>query len=113
MAAFRALLVMLTVGLAAYTAVVVANHGLPALFPTFFGDIAAMGWPGQFNADFFCFLTLGGLWIAWRHGFTAGRMALGALVYVGGAPLVMTYLLVQTVRANGDMKTVLLGEGRT
>lgn len=111
MAAFRALLIGLTLALAAYTAVVVARHGM-GLFPIFFGDIAAMGWPGQFNADFLCFLTLAGLWLAWRHQFSAGGIVLGALVYVGGAPLVMTYLLIQTFRTNGDMRAVLLGPER-
>lgn len=31
------------------------------LFPVFFGDIAAMTWAGQFNADFTGFLLLSGL----------------------------------------------------
>lgn len=111
MNAFRILLVGLTTALAVYTAIVVANHGL-TLFPVFFGDIAAMGWPGQFNADFLCFLTLGGLWLAWRHAFSAIGCVLGAFVYLGGAPYLMTYLLIQTFRAEGDMKIVLLGPSR-
>jgi hypothetical protein len=111
MTAFRTLLVTLTVALAAYTAVVVINHGM-GLIPIFFGDIAAMTWPGQFNADFFCFLTLGGLWIAWRHNFSPLGTVLGALVYLGGAPLVMTYLLIQSFRTNGDVRALLLGPQR-
>lgn len=111
MTAFRILLVTLTLALAAYTAVVVTEHGL-GLFPVFFGDIAAMSWPGQFNADFLCFLTLAALWLAWRHHFSAGGIALGLATYVGGAPLVMTYLLIQTFRANGDMRVALLGARR-
>jgi hypothetical protein len=42
--------------LAVYTAVVIANHGWN-LFPVFFGDMAAMGWAGQFNLDFMGFLS--------------------------------------------------------
>ncbi len=111
MAAFRVVLVVLTAALAAYTGVVVAHHGIN-LFPIFFGDIAAMGWPGQFNADFLCMLTLGGLWLAWRHHFKPLGLALGALIFIGGAPLLMVYVLVQTYRAGGDMKIVLLGRAR-
>lgn len=111
MTAFRVLLVVLTIALAAYTGVVVAHHGIN-LYPAFFGDIAAMGWPGQFNADFWCLLTLGGLWLAWRHHFSPPGLLLGALIYVCGAPLLMIYVLIQTFRADGDMKIVLLGRTR-
>lgn len=111
MTSFRVLLVVLIAALVAYTVVVIANHGI-WLFPVFFGDIAAMGWPGQFNADFLCFLTLGGLWLAWRHEFSALGCAMGAFVYLGGAPFVMTYILIQTFRTNGDMVEVLVGARR-
>jgi len=111
MTAFRILLVTLTMALGAYTVIVVMEHGL-GLFPIFFGDIAAMGWPGQFNADFFCFLTLAGLWLAWRHHFSPGGVVLGLATYVGGAPLVMIYLLIQSFRADGDMRVILLGARR-
>ena len=50
------------VALSGYTAVVVAHHGLD-LFSVFFGDIAKLMWPGQFNLDFTCLLLLSALWV--------------------------------------------------
>ena len=61
MTAFRAFLVAMWLCIAVYTASVIANHGL-GLLPIFFGDIAKMGWPGQFNLDFMFMLSLSGLW---------------------------------------------------
>ena len=68
MRAFRAYLAVLIVCLGAYTLLVGLAHGWN-LLPVFLGDMAAMTWPGQFNADFMTFLSLSGLWIAWRHHF--------------------------------------------
>ncbi|MHA3842068.1 hypothetical protein ACX0GZ_12705 [Sphingomonas aestuarii] len=51
MTAFRALLILLWIALAAYTAVVISQHGI-GLLPIFLGDIATLAWPGQFNLDF-------------------------------------------------------------
>lgn len=59
---FRSFLLVVVVSFAVYTAVVGATHGWN-LFPVFFGDIAAMTWPGQVNLDFLCMLLLSGLWI--------------------------------------------------
>jgi hypothetical protein len=36
---------------------VITNHGL-GLFSVFFGDVAKLGWAGQFNADFMAILGL-------------------------------------------------------
>lgn len=111
MTAFRVLLLVLTAALAAYTAIVIAHHGIN-LFPQFFGDIAAMGWAGQFNADFMSLLTLSGLWMAWRNDFTPAGLALGVLGFFGGGPVLMIYLLILSYAAQGDMKIVLLGPRR-
>lgn len=105
---FRLLLIVLLVAIGGYTAVVVAHHGLNFL-PVFFGDIARGGWAGQFNLDFAGLLLLAGLWLAWRHGFSAGGIVLGGAVLVGGTPLLCVYLLVQTARSGGDLRTVLVG----
>lgn len=64
---FRSLLVAMTVILSAYTAVVVANHGMD-LLTGFFADMAAMQWPGQFNLDFMFMLALSAMWVLWREG---------------------------------------------
>ncbi len=91
MSAFRGLLALLFVIIVAYTAVVVTNHGL-GLLPIFFGDMAKMQWPGQFNLDFMGFLTLSGLWLAWRHEFSPAGLALGVFGFFGGMPVLCAYL---------------------
>lgn len=105
---FRALLLTLLATLVVYTGVVIARHGLD-FAPVFFGDIARMGWPGQFNLDFLGMLLLSALWVAWRHRFSAGGLALGVLALVGGTPFLCVYLLVQGARHGGDARALLLG----
>lgn len=99
------------IAIAAYTVVTVGQHGLDYLTP-FFGDIARMGWPGQFNLDFLGFLCLGGLWLAWRHHFSLGGIVLGSAILVGGLPLFASYLLLHSFKAKGEIKVLLLGERR-
>jgi hypothetical protein len=111
MTAFRILLVLIFTTITVYTIVVVANHGM-GLFPIFFGDMLTMGWPGQFNLDFFGFLLLSGFWLAWRHQFSPAGLALGVLGVFGGAPLLTAYLLIVSFKVNGDIKMLLLGEAR-
>ena len=111
MTAFRILLVIMIADLLSYTGVVGINHGWN-LFPVFFGDMAAMTWAGQFNLDFMGFLTLSGLWLAWRHHFSPGGLALGVLGFFGGMSVLAPYLLFASYKANGDMKVLLLGKGR-
>lgn len=94
-----------------YTGVVGTTHGWN-LFPTFFGDIAAMNWPGQFNLDFSCLLVLSGLWLAWRNHFSPAGLALGLLGSVGGTLVLAPYLLLATIQAKGDVKVLLLGKVR-
>jgi hypothetical protein len=111
MNAFRLLLISLWLTIAVYTGVVITNHG-PNLLPIFFGDMAAMAWPGQFNLDFMCMLTLSGLWVSWRHHFSVSGLALGLLALVGGASFLTIYLLILSHQAAGDMKVILLGKVR-
>lgn len=111
MNAFRTLLIVLWLIIAGYTAIVISNHG-PGLLEVFFGDMAAMGWPGQFNLDFMSLLALSGLWVAWRHRFSGAGLALGALAFVGGGLFLTAYLLVVSFQARGDINEVLLGKTR-
>jgi hypothetical protein len=107
--AFRALIVVLWVGLAAYTAVVISQHGID-LLPIFFGDIATLGWPGQFNLDFLCFLILSALWTGWRNAFSSAGLLLAVPAFFGGAGFLLPYLLVLTFREKGDLVRVLIGD---
>lgn len=111
MRAFRTLLVLMIAVLFAYTGIVGLHHGWN-LFPVFFGDIAAMTWPGQFNLDFTCLLAFSGLWLAWRHHFSSTGILLGLLGGVGGTAVLAPYLLVASYQSAGDMRVVLLGKAR-
>lgn len=110
MGALRIYLSIIFVVILGYTSVTIANHGMN-LLPIFFGDMATMAWPGQFNLDFLFMLTLSGLWVAWRHQFTPGGLALGLLALFGGAMFLSTYLLILTSR-DRDVRRLLLGPGR-
>ncbi len=111
MTAFRVLLGVLWAILVGYTGIVIANHGM-GLLKVFFGDMAAMGWPGQFNLDFMFMLMLSALWVAWRHRFSIGGLALGLLALFGGSLFLATYLLVLSWMTSGDLKRMLLGARR-
>jgi hypothetical protein len=111
MIAFRTLLVLMFVVLSTYTAMVIGTEGWD-LLSVFFADMAKMQWPGQFNLDFILMLTFSGLWVAWRHQFSAAGLGLAVLAFFGGALFLSIYLLIQTLRTKGDMRVVLLGEAR-
>ncbi len=111
MTAFRAWLIVILATVGVYTAVVIGEYGL-TLFAYFFGDIAKLGWPGQFNLDFLFMLSLSGLWVAWRNGFSAAGLALGVLAGLLGAPFLSGYLLYLLAQAKGDLRAVLLGDAR-
>ncbi|WP_085808366.1 hypothetical protein [Sphingomonas sp. TZW2008] len=108
MASFRALLAALWVVLVGYTALVIARHGLN-LVPIFFGDMARLAWPGQFNLDFLCFLILSATWTAWRERFSARGLLLAPVALLGGAGFLLPYLFYLTAEVRGDMRRVLLG----
>jgi len=109
--AFRVLLIAVFAILVGYTGVVIANHGM-GLINIFFGDMAAMGWPGQFNLDFMFMLTLSGLWVAWRHQFSIAGLLLGLLALFGGSLFLSTYLLALSWLTKGDLKQMLVGARR-
>ena len=111
MTAFRTLLVLMFAVLMIYTVLVIGTEGWN-LLGVFFADMAKMQWPGQFNLDFMLMLTLSGLWVAWRHQFSAAGLGLAVLAFFGGALFLSIYLLIQTLRTKGDMRVVLLGKAR-
>jgi len=109
MNAFRVLLLAMAGSLLIYTGIVIQHHGW-GLFSVFFGDMARMAWPGQFNLDFTFMLTLSGLWVAWRHRFSAGGVALGVLAIFGGASFLSVYLIALSFQTRGDVHEMLLGK---
>ncbi len=109
MATFRLLLLAILISLTGYTAVVVANHGLN-LLPVFFGDMAKMAWPGQFNLDFMCFLVLSAAWVMWRNKFSPSGLALGVLAFFGGALFLSIYLLALSFQDSPSIQKILLGD---
>lgn len=111
MTLFRVFLAACLIAIAGYTAVAFARHGA-GLVPIFFGDMAKLTWPGQFNLDFTTFLMLSGLWVAWRHHFSPSGLALGAVAVVGGILFLAPYLLIHSFKTQGDVKALLLGEAR-
>jgi hypothetical protein len=108
MVAFRTLLIVGWVALVAYTANVIAHHGLN-LLPVFFGDIGRGEWSGQFNSDFLCFLVLSAVWTAWRNSFSLLGLFLGAIAFFGGAGFLLPYLLFLSLRSGESVGELLLG----
>lgn len=106
---FRLFLSVLLVVIVTYTGVVIGRHGVVDFAPIFFGDIAKMGWTGQFNLDFAGLLLFSALWVAWRHRFSAAGIALAILAVVAGTPFVCVFLLIESLRSGGDVRALLLG----
>lgn len=107
----RALLAVIFIVVSIYTLNVIALHGINFL-PIFFGDIAALSWRGQFNADFTGFLILSALWVAWRHDFRPIGFILGLFALFGGILFLSAYLFVTSMSEAGDSKALLLGKRR-
>lgn len=108
---FRVFLIMCALLILVYTGVTISAHGWN-LLPIFFGDMAAMTWPGQFNFDFFTFLLLSGLWTAWRNDFTLGGLALGFVAVFGGMLFLSIYLTFLSFRHQDDVDAMILGARR-
>lgn len=108
MALLRIVVIVLFAVLAIYTAVVLTNHGT-GFGPVFMADLYAMNWSGQFNLDFFTYLVLSSLWIAWRHAFSPLGIVLALIGLIGGMLYFAIYLFVAIIRADGDMHALLLG----
>ena len=76
--------------------------------PIFFGDMAAMTWPGQFNLDFMCFLILSATWVACRNQFSPAWLGLSVLALFGGMLFLSIYLLYLSSSAS-DVEEVSSG----
>ena len=111
MNSFRILLIVILAAVSIYTVPVVLNHGL-SLFAVFFGDMAKMGWAGQFNLDFLGFLVLSATWTAWRNEFSPSGLGLAVLAFFFGAPFLTIYLLYLSFKTDGNAAVMLMGPGR-
>ncbi len=111
MTAFRVFLIVLWVAIVGYTAIVIVNHGM-GLLSIFFGDIATLTWPGQFNLDFTFMLMFSCLWVAWRHQFTIPGLVLSLLALFFGSLFLTTYLFILSWQTKGDPRKMLLGKTR-
>lgn len=109
MTLFRLWMATIFIIIAVYTVITIANDGLLALFPTFFGDMMEMGWPGQFNLDFMFMLSLSALWVLWRNEFRGVAIPLGLLAFFFGAPFLTAYFLYLSFREDGNVPRMLLG----
>jgi hypothetical protein len=112
MTVFRFALAAFLAVLVPYTVLVISRHGL-GLLAVYFGDIARMDWPGQFNLDFFGFLLLSGLWTAWRNAFSPAGLGLALVAVFGGMGFLASYLLILAFATRGDIRVVLLGPSRS
>ena len=105
---FRLIVGAIWIALIVYTVIVIANHGW-GLVPIFFGDIAAMNWPGQFNFDFAGFLILSALWTGWRDKFGMPGLALMPVALFGGIGFLGVYLTLLSFR-HDSIASLLLGK---
>ena len=108
MALLRIFLVLSTILIFAVTIYAVVTKGInwPAVY---FGDLLALDWRSQFNADFLIHLFLLATWISWREGFTMKGYIFGFLSIFLGGMFGFPYLLHATYKANGDAAAILLG----
>ncbi len=106
---FRPVLLALWLILAAFTAGVISKHGL-GLLPIFFGDIAKVEWPGQFNLDFLTFLVLSASWVAWRSRWSAQSWLLAVIAFFAGGGFLLLYLVYLISKHGGAPDAVLLGD---
>ncbi len=108
MTLFRTYLAIMFLALFIYTAIVIAHEGI-GLITVFFSDMAELGWPGQFNADFMGFLSLSALWVAWRNNFSTGGLLLAIVAFFGGIMFLAPYLILASFKAGGRADALLLG----
>ena len=108
MHAFRLFLVFGWAAIAVVTVWAVVDLGLLAAAQTFLSDLQHP-WRAQFYFDLELHLFLLGGWIVWREGGSPSGFLAGLATLLLGALFTLTYLLVASIRAGGDVPRVLLG----
>ena len=94
--------------LAVVTAHATAALGLGGLVETLVADVAHP-WRLQLYLDFELHLILFASWVAWRERPLALGLVCAAATLLTGALFTLPYLLFATVRAEGDVRRLLLG----
>jgi hypothetical protein len=95
--------------MAVYTINATMNEGIN-LFAVFVDNLTSLGWSGQFNLDFTCYLILSGLWIMWRDRFSGSSILLGVAAMILGILLFAPILIYWILKERGDLRAVLLGQ---
>ena len=108
MTQFRILITLILLGLIGYALILITDGRFDFITP-FLSTIPALTWQGHINLDFLSYLSLAGVWIAWRSGFTPAGIALGVLSMLSGMLFFAPYLLYQISRSDNDPRKLLLG----
>ena len=108
MTLLRMSLCLFTVIIFAVTFGAIADSGLnwPRVF---LGDLFAINWRSQFNADLVIHLALVGAWVAWREGFSLKGSIYGIFCVIWGGMFTFPYVLLASYRAKGDLRLIFLG----
>jgi hypothetical protein len=103
------ILIGMILAMSVYTITAAMNEGIN-LFAVFGDNLTSLGWSGQFNLDFTCYLILSGLWIMWRDRFSRSSILLGVAAMILGILLFAPILIYWIMNEKGDLRAVLLGE---
>ncbi|GGD79698.1 hypothetical protein GCM10011514_49610 [Emticicia aquatilis] len=105
----KSILTVQTIVLVVFTALVINNEGW-TLFQIFINNITSIGWNGQFNLDFSCYLLLSGIWILWRNKYSLSSIIFAPVATIIGIIAFAPYLLYLLAIEKGDIRKVLLGD---
>jgi hypothetical protein len=97
-----------TLSLVIYTYLAQMNEGW-GLVGQVSKNLIAMGWNGQFNLDFACYLLLSAWWILWRNDFKPISFAIAILAGLIGIMFFAPYLVYLLAAEKGNLKRVLVG----
>jgi hypothetical protein len=106
----KAILLIQTAVLLVYTGLTIQREGANFI-SAFISNVLQVGWSGQFNLDFACYLVLSGLWVMWRNQFNSKGIVLGLAAMILGIVVFAPYVLYLLFETKGDLKRVLVGTG--
>ena len=111
MNALKIVLVLQFIGIIVYSLVAGSAEGWD-LLRVFFENLTALNWSGQFNYDFLCYLTLSGIWVAWRNQFSGLGILLGIAASILGILFFAPYLLLILNQSKGNLVFFFFGPER-